>query len=58
MSIPAILLALVALAAALGVVLGLVTRTNPLRSAVSFVLATFVGSGLVGLAVFALGVRA
>lgn len=58
MSIPAILLALVALAAALGVVFGLVTRTNPIRSAVAFVLVAFVGCGLVGLAAFALGVRA
>jgi hypothetical protein len=58
MSIPAILLALVACAAALGVVFGLVTRTNPVRSAISFVLVSFVGCGLVGLAAFALGVRA
>lgn len=58
MSIPAILLALVACAAALGVVVGLVTRTNPIHSAGAFVLAAIVCGGLVGLAVFALGVRA
>ncbi len=58
MSIPAVLLALVAFAAAMGVVFGLVTRTNPVRSAVAFVLVSFVGCGLVGRAAFALGVRA
>jgi hypothetical protein len=54
----AILLALVALAATLGVVFAVVADTNPVRSAVAFVLVAFVGCGLVGLALFALGVRA
>lgn len=58
MSIVVILLALIYTAAALGVVFGLVTRTNPIRSAVAFVLVAFVGCGLVGLTLFALGVRA
>jgi hypothetical protein len=59
MTIAAILLAFAALFAALGVVYGLVTGANPLRAAVSGVLAFMVLGGLVALPVVAvLGVQA
>ena len=58
MSIAVILLAFLAAAAAIGAVYGLVVGVNPIRSAVAFVVVDCAGYLIVGLAAFALGVRA